>query len=1147
MSTSSRSPSGNLRRNAWYTGSAGLLLAALPAMAAEPLVLREQLNVTYGSELVSYPFTAPKGACVTESIQVTGPRGPVAAQLTAIEAWPGKNPSVKSARLCFVVDELKPLTSASYTVAFGRKTAPAVATDLRISQSTTQVEITTAKVGVRLPLGGATFATPVPVKDVPGPLAGTRLGTGAWAGGSALTGDGLVSSWKADLVGAGPVLARVVVTYTFADGNVVAFTATVVAGDSAVRWDMMSKDDQPAMGVDFRLPPVPGVKQAVTLQGYGQWSRGDRVTPLVPGDKPFTGISPNTSLANVFPDCSWALKLAAEGGVELRITSRDPAAWADPVAPMTYGGFKTWHLEMIDKSWENWKRKRLPVSYAADGTVTLAANFAKGGRRWSVSNGAPILGDALDRVKDMVLAWPANPKQPHPRLFVDQAALDDVWKRAVTDTELMKTVAQNPDAAGILHLLMKPADKRTPAEIDAALKPLRSFLSLLGNFDMMRSAIRTVTMYDVAIDSGLLSPEDRTLLRAQMAYMAYQLADPQTWDMERGYHSGNPNMSCSYTLSLGVIACALRDHPMAATWAKRATQWQEKWLTDEVGPNGEWMSEGSHYGTVSLEPFVTYAVAAQRAGFHDFTNDPRLKKFLLYYAKTQTPRDVQRGNLRATGAWGRGTSGDKHPFFGCAARMTATADPAFSQTMQWMWSELGYPVFMGDGRLGGCEPYYEDRRLPAQTPAWTTELFPNLGVFFRAAFNTPQESYLILLSHTDSLRNLDVWTPGIGSFSQWFGRGKPLSTCFCSDTGYRVRHDLLRDGVRLARNWGEPGDAKGPFGYYTKTEPQAIALQPRVDYVRTTVINTKVDDRDWFPDLAPPAYPRVTAAKEGKLDWTRQVLFLRDADAAGPAYIVVRDTTRGGQPTAWQFWTLSEKLGTPEQTKDMTSFLADKPGQKLMPARELPAGDRYTAVGQFDMDVEFFLASPAATPRHTLRYGGRDNGGVPQYQDLLHLQLPGDGTYYLVLFPRPRTEAAPTFTKLADGAILKVAGAFGTDYAFLAATESSAAAEGAAFKGTAGAIQTRAAATTLSLAAAGEVKWQDVTLQAPMAAAVEVGADTLTVTTPSDGQGGVLTLTVPGKLTVKDGGKGVSLKADAGMQRLTVPAGAVRVVLTRGK
>lgn len=1111
----------------WLMGwmAVGALLLTSAQAAEKKIVISEHLNQAWTRERVAYPFGAPKGACALGSVMLTGPNGPAPVQLSEVELWPGTK-SVKSARATFVVEALAPLTTADYTLSYGKDAGPASgpASDLKVTPGKEQVEIATARCGVRLLLGEKTYDQPVPLKEIPGPLLGMRLdGAGAWAGASLFTGEAPVKSWSAVLTESGPVFARVLATYTLADSNAVTLAATVIAGDNTVRWDMAVKEDRPELGLEFRLPPLPGVKQAVTLQGYGQWSRADRTAPLTPGDKPFTWLSPDSSVVNALPDCSWAVKLAVEGGAELRVSSREPAAWADGVAPLTYGGFKTWNLDMVQPAWENWKRKRIPMTYAADGTVTLKASLAKGARRWSVSGGAPVVGDKLGRVKEMVLDWSADNKQPHPRLFVDKADLSDKDKG----------IAGYPDAAGIIRLLNKPADQRTPAEVDAALKALRDYLSLQGNFDVMRHAIRVAAMYDAAIDSGLLSPAERTLFRAQMAYLAYQVADPQTWDCERGYHSGNPNMSCSYILSLGVIAAALSDHPMAKTWNEMASQWQDKWLADEVGPNGEWIPEGGHYGYVSLEPLVSYAIAAQRAGFRDFTNDPRLKKLLLYFAKTQTPRDPQRGNLRGSGAWGRGTSGDKDAVFGVAARMTAKSDPAFSEIMQWTWGELGYPVFMGDGRLGGFEPYYEDRRLPAQAPAWASDLFPNLGVFFRAGFNTPSESFLVFLSHTDSHRNLDVWTPGIGGFSQWFGRGKPLSTCFNNGIGYNDRHELLRDGVRLARNWGVANDPKGPFGHYTRTEPQAAALQARVDYVRSSFVNTTVDDRDWFPVIEPPAYPRVAAATDTNLVWTRQVLFVKDPDPAGPAYLVVRDTTQGGQPTAWQFWTLSEKIGAPDQVKDLNAFLADKPGPQLMPARELPAGDRYTAIGQFDMDVEYFVASPANTPRHTLRYGGNDNSRVPEYQDLLHLQQPGDGAYYVAIFPRPRGEAAPTFTKLADGAILKIAGGFGTDYAFLALMEAAVAADGVSFKGTAGAVQQRPAATILTLGAAGEVACKEFRLAGPGAAALNVMADRLELSLPPDTAGGEFSLSAPGDWKLKDPPKGVKLTPRA------VPGGLV--------
>ena len=102
-----------------FTALALLCVCAVAQGRTVPatITVKEHLNQSYGAELVSFPFEAGKGTCIAESIQLTGPRGPVAAQLTAIQYWPGKEATfVKSARLGFIVDELKPLTTNTYTV-----------------------------------------------------------------------------------------------------------------------------------------------------------------------------------------------------------------------------------------------------------------------------------------------------------------------------------------------------------------------------------------------------------------------------------------------------------------------------------------------------------------------------------------------------------------------------------------------------------------------------------------------------------------------------------------------------------------------------------------------------------------------------------------------------------------------------------------------------------------------------------------------------------------------------------------------------------------------------------------------------------------------------------------------------------------------
>ncbi|MHB9134493.1 MAG: hypothetical protein ACYDBB_25760 [Armatimonadota bacterium] len=1124
----------------------GLLIAGLLGQvgaATQQIVLKEYLNQRYVNELVSYPFAADQGQCTAKSVQLAGPKGPQAAQLSEIEYWPNTQ-FVKSARISFIVDALEPLTTNTYTVVNGGKAL--TLTDLQVNPGNASVQISTSHLDIRLLFGEQTFTEPTPAQQVPGPVTMLQLAGGEWAGGSRLYGDTAVKSWSAKLTDQGPVFARVEFLYTFANGNTLKLAAVVAAGDSAVRWEMAVKDDQPAQGVELLLPPVPGLKQVQCLKGYGSWSK-EHALPVTPStDKPIFLLCPDSSIAGSFPDSPPYARLSGDGGREVQLRARDAGAWVDPVKPLTYGGYKTWDLEMIPKSWDAWQRKRVPVMYAEDGEITMKCNLAAGRRKWSISTGAPLVGEKLDVVKDYVLDWPKNPQEQHPHLFMSKAEMEEGLKRLPADPARIQWCIAVKGYWGWATegYLRSGGDKNVAAQTDTP-QHLRDTMALLGNYDTMRNGNAVAALYDAIIDTDLVTPQERVLYRSQLAALGYALADPALWSMERGYHSGNPNMSVSYTLALGVVACLISDHPMAKQWADYATAWTDKWLTDEVGPNGEWLPEGSHYSQVSMTPIVAYAVAAKRAGFHDFINDPRLKKMILYFAKQFTPRDPQRNNKRVTAPVGRGTSGDTNGMFGVMARATADSDPEYSKVMQWAWAESGYPTEVGDWRMGGFEPLYMNRQLPMKAPAWGSELFPELGVVLRDGVGTPGENYLNIKSNVNSLRNLDIWTPEVGGIAKWYSRGRPVSEAFTFAVGYFERHELLRDGVLLAHNYDGAGNGKEPFGYYTTTTFGAFAALPRLDYIRATYTVTNPDTRGWFPDNM-PAWPKVTAATEAKLTWTRQALFMKDDEPLGPHYLLLRDTVAGGQPTEWQFWSLSEKIGTPAEMKDAAAVLKDKPGTVIQPARALPQGNRYTAVGQFDVDLEYYIASPTATPRHTLRYGGKRD--ALEYQDLLHLQLPGDGDYFVAIFPRFRTEEAPAFSTLGNGKIIKVTGAFGTDYGLLSTEPVNVSADGITFQGTAAAVQRRATGLVLLLSAAGEVREKEYGLSAQQSASLRVKTDSLTVNLPADHAHGQVTVQAPAGWVLDKSTAGVKLTVTKRTQyQLSVPAGVATVTLVKGR
>ena len=98
------------------------------AAEEQTIVLRDYLRQNWTNELVTYPFVAKEGTCREGSAMLTGPRGPVAVQLSDVECWPG-TACVKSARLSFIAD-LHPWP----------RTATRCATDLAGADASTNVE-----------------------------------------------------------------------------------------------------------------------------------------------------------------------------------------------------------------------------------------------------------------------------------------------------------------------------------------------------------------------------------------------------------------------------------------------------------------------------------------------------------------------------------------------------------------------------------------------------------------------------------------------------------------------------------------------------------------------------------------------------------------------------------------------------------------------------------------------------------------------------------------------------------------------------------------------------------------------------------------------------------------------------------------------
>ncbi|MCL1856734.1 MAG: hypothetical protein FWF84_03715 [Kiritimatiellaeota bacterium] len=1062
-----------------------MAMAATGAWAVDfsegKVVVTDHLKVGYAREFVSVPFTAAEGACVEGKFGLKD----TPSQFSDVVYWDAEKKTIKSATLTFVVEDLQPLESREYVVAAASPPPSINPFNDSGDAAATFFEIGNEAVGVRIARGSGTLKEAVAFSELPTVMTAMRFGTMWEEGGSSFTGDAKVVAWNTTVEGSGPVFARVRTEWVFEEGDTARLTATIFAGDNAIRWSVEGSETRLGNAIRLDFPKMPGVKQAKVMPGFGMWAQNKepKFVDVTPGEAPFGNLVQETSIRAL--SGPYYAKIFLEGeGQTLYVASENPDdEWVTPARRISYGGHENILHGTMGKATDFWRRTALAMRYGEDGVFSVEIPLTQGNRHWVVGvGGEPKIGSELNRVSKMVLAWDTPSEWPlHPWAFATRSEVDAAWAKAESDAELMARLKRGVYYNGGSPMFAAPLDTEwTPEQVARHTARMWERLGQWGDFDLLRQLDGVLGAYDAYVDSGMLSAEERKLVRARTAYLAYTIASSKAWSLERGQTSGNPNMSVNYSMSVGNAAAVLRDHPMAAEWADYGAKWLDHWLTHNVGENGEWISEGAGYGMVALPAIVSHAIAAKNAGGVDFTAHPGLHAVLEYHAKHNTPIDPYRfDGKRVRGAFGRGLAAETSPIFPFAAKFIKDANPELSAKLMWHWNRGDRKWELGDACMGGFEAYYVDFDLPERAPEWKSETFPNLGTLMRHAYDRPWESYVHQLHPTE---NLDIWAPQFGALTLWYGRGVPVSTVFPGDFGYAMHHELLSNSPRLARNWGAEGDSKLPFGRFSRGTVKDFAPQPTMEYLRVQYASGGREGHDWWPTPDIPAMPRVTPASGDTFAWTRQLLFVKDPDQEtnAPAWLLFRDTMEVGEPTQWQLWTLSERIGLPMGGEALAAFLAEKPGETALPAAELPTGDRYTAYGQFGMDVEYFIASPSATPRHTARYGSAmppsSGSTLPHYQDSLMLQLPADGAYVVAAFPSPRAETPPTFTQHAEGRIVEIDHATGKDIAFLSFDPTTAEGAGAVFNGTAGSVQERNNRITLTLGAPGTITYKGHTL-----------------------------------------------------------------------
>lgn len=180
-----------------FVGIASLAMAALPRYT-----LRDTINKAWESERVTYTVSPEDATVLRQGARLLDGAGHEVAW-----QWEGEPDRVH------FIASVPPLGESVYRFEAG---APTVPSDLTVAETEAFIELANGRTAVRLNKT---------LNDGMGPIAGWRLASGRWSGGSRFIATRPVTAYTVALETRGPVLARAVARVTFDDGG--SWTATV--------------------------------------------------------------------------------------------------------------------------------------------------------------------------------------------------------------------------------------------------------------------------------------------------------------------------------------------------------------------------------------------------------------------------------------------------------------------------------------------------------------------------------------------------------------------------------------------------------------------------------------------------------------------------------------------------------------------------------------------------------------------------------------------------------------------------------------------------------------------------------------------------------------------------------------------------------
>ena len=928
---------------------------------------------------------------------------------------------------------------------------------VQIARSGKNLEFSNALLSVRLP--GETkrkLKKPVAASTLPAPILAFRSGAGRWLGAGRQIEAKLVKKFTVKLVDSGPVYAELLYEIQWADGGYYRASIQVIDQVPLVKvreeYDLGKLDGTQFWELDMSSGWKPDRAQTASHNGNGGGDPNGR-------EVDFAGLMRGQPVQYMVGDQAWG-KLSHLGVFNQAESKSAPKAFPlVGVVPLRKGLWRRSNAIEVLSSGANNMRVRFPMSARhaqwgkditsetspfSTGEHEMSLPKTYGRRVWGLALGHPSIPDpkgnrpfyqlqriygivGLDRYKDFILEWP-DAKTTYPRLYGERT---------------------NTAAGGSINSLRNSCQYY--------------FNSTHSSHHGTSSNYMIAAKADADLAQPGLPAETRSEIRARLALLSYLYADGDMMSYANGHHHGNPNMGTARFWSGPCFVALLPDHPMFTKWRDHMAQYGAYNLGMQVAPGGSYFEFGAAYhmhGFARASNGLPSLFASGAANIADL-----MKHYLApdwrYYMNLLTPYD-SRWRSRMIPGLANSQPGNTENFVEGAGGLVGQ-DPELAANLLWSWK--------ANGAKGGSNPALKPAGLAPKTPALTSQVYPGMGVIFRA-HQGPQETYMLFRSGFQ----WSHWTVDPGHFIlmsrgavlvpyQPFQYGGSRDSSFDTNNTIRFGHS---ENI-WPHGWGDSNILDHAFG---SSVDYAWGLTGFPEWFIKPGISPSWRAAQNVTDIGTRKLDPAARQTEGAVDWSRQILFMKGKAAVSPNYFVIRDSVPGdGTLASWLYLNLlgtkkdihpksgSIHVDTEWPTKLDIQFARSEIKSLAMHEQRLPLALHNSNIGER-------VGAPGTISTNWVKSDGSPWTGTPRanqtHENHVILRVPSaPGTgYFWVLYPRGDNEPPPQIRVLSDG-VMKITHPEGTDYVFLGASPVSYESEGVVFNGRAGAVRLDAKSVVL--------------------------------------------------------------------------------------